>query len=89
MELLTSKLPIEPHTVRQFMTGLTQNQQLFDVVDVGYGKERTDYKIKAMFEAFVHNTGRHFRSSFFFYFTFSVSSARIDMGVACPKDISI
>jgi len=38
----------EEVTLREFATGFTQNQPLFDFVDVGYGKERADHKIKGM-----------------------------------------
>lgn len=44
------KIVPDLQTLRQFMTGFTRSQQLFDVIDVGYGKERTDYKIKANFD---------------------------------------
>ena len=35
-------------TLRQFASGFTQNQPLFDFVDAGQGKERADHKIKGM-----------------------------------------
>lgn len=35
-------------TVRQFASGFTQNQPLFDFVDAGRGKERADHKIKGV-----------------------------------------
>ncbi|KAG6991110.1 hypothetical protein G7Y79_00057g090920 [Physcia stellaris] len=54
--LYNAKLVPSLQTLRQFMTGFTQNQQLFDVVDVGHGKERTDYKIKANFENELFNS---------------------------------
>jgi len=38
----------EEVTLREFANGFTQNQPLFDFVDVGYGKERADHKIKGM-----------------------------------------
>lgn len=38
----------EEVTLREFANGFTQNQPLFDFVDVGYGKERADHKIKGV-----------------------------------------
>lgn len=35
-------------TLRQFASGFTQNQPLFDFVDAGRGKERADHKIKGV-----------------------------------------
>ena len=54
--LYNAKIVPDLQTLRQFMIGFTRNQQLFDVVDVGYGKERTDYKIKANFDNDIHNS---------------------------------
>lgn len=54
--LYNAKLVPGLQTLRQFMTGFTRNQQLFDVVDVGHGKERTDYKIKANFDNELFNS---------------------------------
>lgn len=36
----------QANTLREFATGFAQSQPLFDFVDVGYGKERADHKIK-------------------------------------------
>ena len=38
----------EKRALRQFVAGFTQNQPLFDFVDAGEGKERTDHKIKGL-----------------------------------------
>ena len=54
--LHNAKLVPDRQTLRQFMTGFTRNQQLFDVIDVGPGKERTDYKIKANFDNEIFNS---------------------------------
>lgn len=35
-----------PNTLREFAAGFAQSQALFEFVDVGYGKERADHKIK-------------------------------------------
>lgn len=43
----------EESTLRQFASGFTQNQPLFDFVDAGHGKERADHKIKELFNLFV------------------------------------
>jgi len=36
----------QSNTLRDFATGFAQSQPLFDFVDVGYGKERADHKIR-------------------------------------------
>ena len=42
-------------SLRQFATGFTQNQALFDIVDAGRGKERADHKIREAFGIFMNN----------------------------------
>ena len=34
------------HVIREFAAGFVQSQALFDIIDVGYGKERADHKIR-------------------------------------------
>ena len=36
----------DTNVLRQFMVGFVQTQGLFDVIDVGEGQERADYKVK-------------------------------------------
>ncbi|KAI4114669.1 MAG: hypothetical protein LQ345_004589 [Seirophora villosa] len=45
----------EERTLRQFVTGFTQSQPLFDFVDAGQGKERADHKIKEHLGLFLSN----------------------------------
>jgi hypothetical protein len=42
----------DPSLVREFALGFTQARASFDFIDVGYGKERADFKIRGM----SHNT---------------------------------
>ena len=37
------------HVIREFAAGFAQSQALFDIIDVGYGKERADHKIRGQF----------------------------------------
>ncbi|KAL8855474.1 MAG: hypothetical protein Q9178_007885 [Gyalolechia marmorata] len=46
----------EKRALRQFVAGFTQSQPLFDFVDAGEGKERTDHKIKEQLNLFINNT---------------------------------
>ena len=50
-------LDIVNHTnvVREFYIGFAQNQPPFDVVDVGYGKERADHKIRGELVQSLHS----------------------------------
>lgn len=38
----------DPSLVREFALGFTQARASFDFIDVGYGKERADFKIRGM-----------------------------------------
>ena len=40
----------QPIVVREFAAAFTKAQPLFDIVDVGYGKEQADHKIRGRFE---------------------------------------
>ncbi|KAF2744461.1 hypothetical protein M011DRAFT_470320 [Sporormia fimetaria CBS 119925] len=41
--------------LRAFAQAFNVNQPLFNIIDVGYGKERADYKIKETLRAFIDN----------------------------------
>ncbi|KAL8786114.1 MAG: hypothetical protein Q9213_002980 [Squamulea squamosa] len=45
----------EENALRQFVAGFTQSQPLFDFIDAGQGKERSDHKIKEQLSLFVNN----------------------------------
>ncbi|KAL8869529.1 MAG: hypothetical protein Q9174_004206 [Haloplaca sp. 1 TL-2023] len=45
----------EERSLRQFVSGFTQSQPLFDFVDVGQGKERADHKIREQLNLFATN----------------------------------
>ena len=40
---------------RSFVTGFTSRRPLYDFIDVGYGKERADNKIKGKFSTNEHD----------------------------------
>ncbi|KAL8684330.1 MAG: hypothetical protein Q9224_006431, partial [Gallowayella concinna] len=46
----------EKKALRQFVTGFTQSQPLFDFIDAGQGKERADHKIKEQLNLFINNS---------------------------------
>lgn len=45
--------------LRKFWHGFVGRRGLFDVVDVGYGKEKADHKIRGKFPIIVHCDAEH------------------------------